>query len=128
MCGGSDLLRVRHGDPQATSAAACAPEELAALASHPGPLRRDILRFVAGIRPYRRGGFRLQAEPVGERWLLHNYGHGGAGVTLSWGCAQEVRDQLLPRQPPPARVAVLGGGVSGLTTAHVLLEAAVLFS
>ncbi|MEE6179329.1 FAD-dependent oxidoreductase [Mycobacterium sp. 050134] len=43
-----------------------------------------------GLRPFREGGVRLQIEP-GTR-IVHNYGHGGAGVTLSWGCAQEVTE------------------------------------
>lgn len=43
-----------------------------------------------GLRPFRAGGVRLEAQP-GTR-IVHNYGHGGAGVTLSWGCAQEVAD------------------------------------
>lgn len=41
-----------------------------------------------GLRPFRAGGVRLQVQP-GTR-IVHNYGHGGAGVTLSWGCALEV--------------------------------------
>jgi D-amino-acid oxidase len=50
----------------------------------------DILGVAVGIRPV-RSTVRLEAEHVsGGRWLLHNYGHGGAGVTLSWGCADEV--------------------------------------
>jgi D-amino-acid oxidase len=43
-----------------------------------------------GLRPV-RPSVRLEAESLdGGRRLLHNYGHGGAGVTLSWGCALEV--------------------------------------
>ena len=43
-----------------------------------------------GLRPV-RSSVRLEAErPAPDRLLLHNYGHGGAGVTLSWGCADEV--------------------------------------
>lgn len=41
-----------------------------------------------GLRPFRQGGVRLEQQ-VGTR-LIHNYGHGGSGVTLSWGCALEV--------------------------------------
>jgi D-amino-acid oxidase len=43
-----------------------------------------------GLRPFRKGGVRLEQQP-GTR-LIHNYGHGGSGVTLSWGCASEVAD------------------------------------
>jgi D-amino-acid oxidase len=56
------------------------------------PRLRDaaILEHKVGLRPG-RPTVRLEAErrPDG-RTLIHNYGHGGAGVTLSWGCAAEV--------------------------------------
>jgi D-amino-acid oxidase len=41
-----------------------------------------------GLRPFRQGGVRLERQP-GTR-VVHNYGHGGSGITLSWGCASEV--------------------------------------
>jgi D-amino-acid oxidase len=48
-----------------------------------------------GLRPS-RPQVRLEAEPLpGGRTLWHNYGHGGAGVTLSWGCAREVTAAVL---------------------------------
>jgi D-amino-acid oxidase len=43
-----------------------------------------------GLRPLRRQNVRLELE-AGSR-VVHNYGHGGSGVTFSWGCAQEVTD------------------------------------
>jgi D-amino-acid oxidase len=49
----------------------------------------EIIGHPVGLRPSRRGGIRLEADaaaPPGTR-IIHNYGHGGAGVTLSWGCA-----------------------------------------
>lgn len=49
----------------------------------------DPLRV--GLRPFRRDGVRLELQP-GTR-IVHNYGHGGAGVSLSWGCAEEVADR-----------------------------------
>jgi D-amino-acid oxidase len=42
-----------------------------------------------GVRPV-RSRIRLEHERLGSGHLIHNYGHGGAGVTLSWGCAAEV--------------------------------------
>ena len=44
-----------------------------------------------GLRPFRLGGVRLEYEYYkGKLHVIHNYGHGGSGVTLSWGCAKEV--------------------------------------
>lgn len=57
----------------------------------------------AGLRPVRDGGVRLEPEPLpGETPCVHNYGHGGAGVTLSWGCAEEVVDLLRSQDVPVA--------------------------
>lgn len=41
-----------------------------------------------GLRPFRKGNVRLDWETDSN--IIHSYGHGGAGVTFSWGCAQEV--------------------------------------
>jgi D-amino-acid oxidase len=41
----------------------------------------------AGVRPYRHGGVRLESEHVQGKPIVHNYGHGGSGITLCWGCA-----------------------------------------
>ena len=44
-----------------------------------------------GLRPYRKSGVRLEREKLRDgRTVIHNYGHGGSGFTLSWGCAEEV--------------------------------------
>jgi D-amino-acid oxidase len=49
-----------------------------------------VLGHRAGLRPF-RPQVRLEAEPPGDGPLVvHNYGHGGAGITLSWGCAAEA--------------------------------------
>jgi D-amino-acid oxidase len=48
-----------------------------------------ILGHRVGLRPY-RPEVRLEPEPLGGCVLWHNYGHGGAGVSLSWGCAAEI--------------------------------------
>jgi D-amino-acid oxidase len=49
-----------------------------------------------GLRPFRRSGVRLERDQSADgRRVIHNYGHGGAGFTLSWGCAREVLDIAL---------------------------------
>ena len=46
-----------------------------------------------GLRPFRTSGVRLERDRLRDgRTAIHNYGHGGAGFTLSWGCAREVFD------------------------------------
>ncbi|MFJ6215160.1 FAD-dependent oxidoreductase [Streptomyces sp. NPDC092296] len=58
----------------------------------------EILGHPVGLRPARRGGIRLEADTrtlPGTR-LVHNYGHGGAGVTLCWGCADTAAALLAP--------------------------------
>jgi D-amino-acid oxidase len=49
----------------------------------------EIIDVVTGLRPD-RPTVRVEAEPLGSSWCVHNYGHGGNGVSLSWGCAREV--------------------------------------
>jgi D-amino-acid oxidase len=57
-------------------------------------LNIDKPRVVAervGLRPFRRSGVRLERDQLRDgRTVIHNYGHGGAGFTLSWGCATHV--------------------------------------
>jgi D-amino-acid oxidase len=80
-----------------------------------------VIRTVAGLRPYRESGFVVRAEPLGDKRLVHNYGHGGAGITLSWGSAKLATLLGLPGHSGP--VAVIGAGVIGLTTARLVQEA-----
>ncbi len=93
--------------------------------------RDRVIREVVGLRPYRDEGFVVRAERVGEKLLIHNYGHGGAGITLSWGTASLAVDLLrgFPARTSPSqrnsrvsqrRFAVLGCGVNGLSTALLL--------
>lgn len=80
-----------------------------------------VIRTMAGLRPYRDSGFVVRAEPIGDKRLVHNYGHGGGGITLSWGSSKLATDLGLPGQSGP--VAVLGSGVMGLSTARLAQEA-----
>ncbi|SPP81573.1 D-aspartate oxidase [Drosophila guanche] len=60
----------------------------------PGLCHTKTLFDWVGLRPG-RGKLRLEAERRGQKLLIHNYGHGGSGVTLCWGCADDVLDLLL---------------------------------
>lgn len=60
----------------------------------------EVVAERVGLRPY-RPSVRLEAEPLdGGRVLWHNYGHGGGGVTLSWGCAREITAAVLAGAAP----------------------------
>lgn len=78
------------------------------------------IRTVVGLRPFRPSGFVVKAEKLGEKLVIHNYGHGGAGITLSWGTSQ-LATALLPGEPVSS-VAVLGCGAVGLATARLLQD------
>jgi glycine/D-amino acid oxidase-like deaminating enzyme len=80
-----------------------------------------VIRTVAGLRPYRPSGFVVRAEAHGDKRLVHNYGHGGAGITLSWGSSRLATQLGLQGHGGP--VAVIGAGVMGLTTARLVQEA-----
>ena len=82
-----------------------------------------VIREVVGLRPFRRSGFNVSVDRTGEQLVVHNYGHGGGGVSLSWGTARLAVDLALAT---PHRVAaVLGCGVVGLSTALLLQRAGV---
>jgi len=88
---------------------------------HPVEVSRDrIIRHVVGLRPYRPDGFRIQKEDFSGKQLIHNYGHGGGGISLSWGTAAQAIAMI--DYKPGSSVAVLGCGVIGLSTAILLLR------
>jgi glycine/D-amino acid oxidase-like deaminating enzyme len=99
----------------------------------PVKVSRDrLIREVVGLRPYRDEGFVVAAERIGEKLLIHNYGHGGAGITLSWGTAslavdllRDAQSSITPNGSKRSRsagrqFAVIGAGVNGLSTARLL--------
>jgi len=62
--------------------------------------RPRVLAERVGLRPFRRSGVRVEAEILGDgRTVIHNYGHGGSGFTLSWGCAEAVFDLARTQVP-----------------------------
>lgn len=79
-----------------------------------------IIRIDVGLRPFRPTGFRVEREALGDKVLVHNYGHGGGGITLSWGTAKLAVDLGYDTSKPD--VAVLGCGAVGLATARLLQE------
>lgn len=80
----------------------------------------QIIGARAGLRPFRPSGFVVRSEPYGDKTLVHNYGHGGCGITLSWGTADMVAKLALAT--PHRQAAVIGCGVIGLTTAGLLQD------
>jgi D-amino-acid oxidase len=90
------------------------------------PLRRvnvskeRIIRTVTGFRPYRSSGFVVRADKLHDKVVVHNYGHGGGGITLSWGTSQMALE--LARQTGSRRCAVIGCGAVGLASARLLQQ------
>lgn len=80
-----------------------------------------VIRTYGCLRPYRASGFVVRREQLGDKVLVHNYGHGGAGITLSWGTSKLAGRLGLEGHSGP--VAVVGAGVMGLTTARLIQEA-----
>lgn len=113
----------------ATSPAATAPAAL--VPTRPGfqprilaPLRMDMSRLThmtVCLRPFRAEGPRLDVETVGDKRVVHNYGHGGSGWSLSWGSAQIAARNAL--EGGHRDIAVIGCGALGLTAALTLQRA-----
>ena len=83
-------------------------------------VRAEVDRIVAitvCTRPFRAKGARIEAEKLGRKTVVHNYGHGGSGWSLSWGSSTlAVR---LALQTKVSEIAVIGCGALGLTSALV---------
>jgi D-amino-acid oxidase len=77
-----------------------------------------VIRTTVGLRPYRPSGFVLRAERLDGKTLIHNYGHGGSGMSLSWGTGSMAADLAVTRDE--RRTAVIGCGVAGLTAGRQL--------
>lgn len=102
---------------------------------HADPAR--LQRLTVCTRPFRAAGPRIEAEHLAGKLLVHNYGHGGSGWSLSWGSAgrvlaivrevqTSVRTSALTSAPTSAQaqgIAVIGCGAMGLTTALTLQRA-----
>jgi glycine/D-amino acid oxidase-like deaminating enzyme len=80
-----------------------------------------ITRITVCTRPFRAQGPRLDTEQIGSKFVVHNYGHGGSGWSLSWGSSGvAVRKAMASGERD---VAVIGCGALGLTSALLLQRA-----
>jgi glycine/D-amino acid oxidase-like deaminating enzyme len=79
-----------------------------------------VTRVITGLRPYRPSGFVVRGEKLDDKTVIHNYGHGGAGITLSWGTANLAVEEAARTEA--RECAVLGCGVVGLSTARLLQQ------
>ena len=86
-----------------------------------------IFDITVCLRPFRAAGPRLDTERIRDTLVVHNYGHGGSGWSLSWGSSTLAVNKALAASnvlaPPRDRIAVVGCGVMGLTSA-LLAQAA----
>jgi D-amino-acid oxidase len=79
-----------------------------------------VIRHDVGLRPFRRSGFRVSVESLDGKPLIHNYGHGGGGISLSWGTADIALQHALAMKGRDA--AVIGCGAVGLATARLFQD------
>ena len=77
-----------------------------------------VIRTTVGLRPHRDAGFVIKADKLDDRLLVHNYGHGGAGMSLAWGTGLMAAEFATEHQARQA--AVIGCGSVGLTSARQL--------
>jgi D-amino-acid oxidase len=77
-----------------------------------------IIRTTIGLRPHRPSGFVLRTERLDGKTIVHNFGHGGSGMSLSWGTASMATEMAMSHLERKA--AVMGSGVVGLTSAREL--------
>ncbi|HVP00089.1 MAG TPA: FAD-dependent oxidoreductase [Bryobacteraceae bacterium] len=103
----------------------CAPKARTAEAvPRLAPVRAQtdrIFRITVCSRPFRAAGPRLDVERVGDKTVIHNYGHGGSGWSLSWGSSAVAVEKAMALGERD--VAVIGCGALGLTSAILLQRA-----
>ena len=117
----------------ALSACANGPARLATLADNTtgydplpplAPIRAHADRIIAitvCTRPFRAAGPRIESEKLGRKTVVHHYGHGGSGWSLSWGSARLAVREVLATNVP--EIGIVGCGAIGLTSARVAQRA-----
>jgi len=119
-----DAALPRPAPTQPIVPAAPAPSAVFATPAPLAPIRASADRIVAlhaCTRPFRAQGPRIEAERIGRKTVIHSYGHGGSGWSLSWGSAALATQ--LARATGQPDLAVIGCGAIGLTTALVAQRA-----
>jgi D-amino-acid oxidase len=130
-----DFLQIAGATAAAGLASACAARRTVAAAAPP-PVQASlarrprvsleaphiswerVIRTTVGLRPHRDSGFVLKAEKFDEKIVIHDYGFGGSGMSLAWGCGAMAASMALEHSERKA--AVLGCGSPGLTAARQL--------
>ena len=79
-----------------------------------------IIKETVGLRPFRASGPRIESQIIGNKTIIHNYGHGGSGWSLSWGTGNLARN--LVKEQSEKKIAVIGAGCVGIATATLLQE------
>ena len=77
-----------------------------------------VIHTTVGLRPYRASGFVVRPDKLDDKTVIHNYGHGGSGMSLTWGTGYLAAEMALSHRS--RRAAVLGCGAAGLTAARQL--------
>ncbi|HEX4302548.1 MAG TPA: FAD-dependent oxidoreductase [Rhizomicrobium sp.] len=96
--------------------ATVAPPTYERIALAPIRARTDrLFDITVCLRPFRAAGPRIEVEQVGSKRVVHNYGHGGSGWSLSWGSGTLAVSMAM--EGSPREIAVIGCGALGLTSA-----------
>ena len=127
-----DLVKAIGAGALLTSLSACAPlpssQRVRYARSYsrnpwvaPAISMENVIRVIVGHRPFRPSGFRVEREQLDDKTVVHNYGHGGGGISLAWGSAGLAVREIAGMSPTDA--AVIGSGIMGLTSARLLQDA-----
>ncbi|WP_395344462.1 FAD-dependent oxidoreductase [Ningiella sp. W23] len=82
----------------------------------------DYYQHIVGSRPGRKNSFRLELEQINGQTVVHNYGHGGYGVTLSPGTAITSIQLAKNKLVSAPKIVVIGAGINGATIAYMLAK------
>jgi glycine/D-amino acid oxidase-like deaminating enzyme len=106
--------RARSAEPENGSQPFAAAPPLAPMQARPD----RIIAINVCTRPFRARGPRIEAERVRGKLVVHNYGHGGSGWSLSWGSARlALQSAVEAGLQRGTRIAVVGCGAIGMTSA-----------